>query len=228
MNLLINIFEALAILGVSLLAAMVVVTVHEFAHAFTSWRLGDKLPRFNRRLTLSPISHTDIVGALFFMQTGFGWGNPVETSPKHYKNKKKGTILVGVSGPLASLALAVAGGLVLRVIEVMTVAGAFPIVGFPAALLENFVRAVYFMSFNFAVISLIPMHPFDGFMVWGKVISPKSQFTIFQHQGLILTIFLLVVLIAPSVIEMPIGFLRQIIVGLPASGIADLVMKFIL
>ena len=224
MDILFIILNELALLGIAFIAAVAVITIHEYAHAFVSWRLGDKLPKFNRRLTLSPLPHIDIVGVLFFMLTGFGWGKPVETSPKHYKNKKEGTILVGISGSLASLAVAIFGCFILKVIEYKTLMGTLSLVGYAATYLEQFAKYLYIFSFNLAIISLIPMHPFDGFAVWGKLITPKSQFKFFQYQNVALTIFLILVLASPEILNSLISPIRNIIVGIPISSIVKLII----
>ncbi len=214
--------EALKVLGsfgIWFLAAVVVVTVHEYAHAFTSWRLGDKLPKFNRRLTLNPVSHTDIVGILFFMATSFGWGRPVEISPKHYKDKKKGVVLVGLSGPIASVMLAVAAAVL---VKVLSISGNLNLPIYILDYLSQFFSKIYLYSFNLAIISLIPMFPFDGFMVWGKIISPKGQFKLFQYQNLMLTIFLVIILISKDFIDIFIAPVRNIVGG-SISGIIELI-----
>ena len=157
-----NLLNSFALLGISFLAAIIVVIVHEYAHAFTSWRLGDKLPKFNGRLTLGPRSHIDIVGILFMIHSGFGWGRPVETSPRHYKDKKKGTVLAGLSGPLLSLALAIIVQAILSVIKVKSLEGTYNLIGYADLYLKTFLGSISVFSFNLAVISLLPIHPYDG------------------------------------------------------------------
>lgn len=221
MDILLRILNELALVGVTFLAAVVVVAVHEYAHAFTSYKLGDNLPKLNRRLTLNPLSHIDMVGILFFMMQGvigagamqnaFGWGKPVETSPRNYKDKKKGNMLAGLAGPLASIGLAVAALVFIQAIKIQTLTGAWNLVGYASDYLAGFLNGIYYFSFNLAFISLIPMSPFDGFLIWGKLISPRRQFMLFQYQRFMFTIFLLIVLIAPAALAMLISPIRAVI-----------------
>ncbi len=221
MEILLRFSNQIALLGISFVAAVLIVAVHEYAHAFTSWRMGDRLPKFNRRLTLNPLSHIDIPGILFFVYTGFGWSNPTETSPRNYKDKKKGSMLVGFAGPLASLALAAVGCLAWKYIEVSTILGSFPLSGYAGAYVEQFVRDIYHFSFNLALLSLLPLPIFDGFLIWSKVISPKNQFYIYQYQNFALTMLLLVFLILPESLEMLISPIRAVF-ELSAYGIVRL------
>jgi Zn-dependent protease len=193
-----KIVNQLILLGLVFLSACAVITIHEFVHAFASWKFGDKLPKFNKRLTLNPASHIDIVGLIFMMATGFGWGKSVETSPRNYKDKQKGTILVGLAGPLVSLILAILVLIPFYIIKQKSILGEFVPAG---NYIEVFLQYIYNFSFNLAFISLLPINPFDGFMIWGKIIKPKIQFVILQYQSMIFTMFLLIILIMPDFLQ---------------------------
>jgi Zn-dependent protease len=101
----------------SLVAFVAAVTVHEFGHAFVADRLGDRLPRSQGRLTLSPRAHIDLVGtiivpllaALATMPLLIAWGKPVYTNPEAMTRRIPRTVanlLVSVAGPLMNLLMA--------------------------------------------------------------------------------------------------------------------------
>ncbi|MGE5329600.1 MAG: site-2 protease family protein [Deltaproteobacteria bacterium] len=220
---LLRVANSLSLLGISFAAGIFVVTIHEYAHAFTSWRMGDNLPRFGRRVSLNPLKHVDIVGLLFMVQTGFGWGKPVQTSPKNYKDKKKGTILNGISGPLANVLLAAVMAFIIAFIDIFAEQGKIYLAGYKALYLITFLKDTLIFSLNLALVSLMPMKPYDGFMIWGGVIPSKNQFKIFQYQGVILAFFLLIILISPeifSTVTRPLGGLLE----LSARGIVHLII----
>ena len=196
-----KILNQLILLGLVFISASAVVTIHEFAHAFVSWKLGDKLPKFNKRLTLNPSSHIDIVGIFFMMTTGFGWGKSVETSPRNYKDKQKGTILAGLAGSLVSLALAILVLIPISVLKQQSLANELKLSIPAATYLGAFLSYIARFSFNLAFISLLPINPFDGFMIWGKIIKPKIQFVILQYQSMIFTMLLLIILIIPDFLQ---------------------------
>lgn len=223
MEFLFRVGNSIALLGISFTAGIITVAVHEWAHAFTSWKMGDNLPRFGRRLSLNPLRHVDLVGLLFMVQTGFGWGKPVQTSPKNYNDKKKGIIINGISGPLASALLAAFMAFIIAFIDILAEKEKLFLAGYKALYLVTFLKDTLIFSLNLALVSLIPMKPFDGFMIWGGVIPPKNQFKIFQYQGIILAVFLLVILISPeifSTITRPLGRLLE----LSAKGILHLII----
>ena len=90
----------------SALAVLIVLTVHEFAHAFAAYKLGDDTARLSGRLTLNPIKHLDIFGALCLMFFHFGWTKPVPIDARNFKKPKRDFAISALAGPLANLALA--------------------------------------------------------------------------------------------------------------------------
>jgi len=89
-----------------IIAILIAISVHEWAHAFTADRLGDPTPRDMGRLTVNPIAHLDALGALMFLIVGFGWAKPVPVNPAYFKHHKGGMALTAIAGPLSNLILA--------------------------------------------------------------------------------------------------------------------------
>jgi Zn-dependent protease len=134
------------------------ITVHEFAHAWTADRLGDELPRSQGRVTLSPLAHLDPLGSLFmlvsyFAGMGIGWGRPVQTNPNNYRgiDRRLGHSLVTVAGPVSNLILALLFALVLR-------AGVIPVDDAYDVLVVRIVWINLLLFF----FNLIPLYPLDG------------------------------------------------------------------
>ena len=103
---------------VTLIALILSVAVHEFGHAFTADRLGDRLPRSQGRVSLNPLVHADPIGTLLFpllgfiftggKAFGFGWGRPVQVSPVSFTRKlrmRTGHMLVALAGPAMNVLL---------------------------------------------------------------------------------------------------------------------------
>ena len=82
----------------SFLAVMVVVCLHEYAHAYVANKCGDSTPRLYGRLTLNPLAHFDPLGIIMFALVGFGWANPVPINPNNFKNYKRGCLLTSSAG----------------------------------------------------------------------------------------------------------------------------------
>ena len=88
--------------------------VHEFAHAFTAWRLGDSTAKLFGRLTLNPIAHFDPIGGLFLIISvlfgGFviGWAKPTPVNTANLRDRRNGEVMVALAGPVSNWLLAIA------------------------------------------------------------------------------------------------------------------------
>lgn len=100
----------------ALIILILSICVHEFGHAIVADKLGDPLPRSQGRTTLNPAAHADPIGTLLFplialvatkgASLGFGWGKPVQVSPRHFTRKvsmRTGHMLVAAAGPCMNL-----------------------------------------------------------------------------------------------------------------------------
>lgn len=84
-------------------ALLFCLSVHEFAHAYTAYKLGDRTQKAMGRLTLNPFSHIDIAGFICIALFGFGWGKPVMIDDRNFKNKAAGNALTAFAGPFLIL-----------------------------------------------------------------------------------------------------------------------------
>ena len=80
-----------------IIAVLVALTVHEYAHALVANWLGDATARQEGRLTLNPIAHLDPLGTLMFLLVRFGWGKPVPVNPRYFKQYRRDTALVAAA-----------------------------------------------------------------------------------------------------------------------------------
>ena len=108
--------NGLLILIVTLPAILIAITFHEFAHAFAADKLGDDTPRNQGRLTLNPLKHIDPIGFALLIVAGFGWGKPVQITPRNFKRNismTKAEAIVAVAGPLMNFILAIVSTIIL-------------------------------------------------------------------------------------------------------------------
>ena len=92
---------------------LVAFPVHEFAHAFVAYRLGDGTAKMFGRLTLNPVVHFDPLGGLFLVITAllgigllFGWAKPTPVNPSMLRDRRNGEVLVALAGPASNLIMA--------------------------------------------------------------------------------------------------------------------------
>lgn len=140
------------------------VVVHEVAHGYVAEHLGDPTARNAGRLTLNPMKHLDPVGSvllpiLFAILPGnfmFGWAKPVPYDPRNLRRPERDSALIAIAGPVSNLALAVAFGIVARVVPL---AGLAPD---QAIMFQMLVGSVVLINVTLAIFNLVPLPPLDG------------------------------------------------------------------
>ena len=143
----------------SLLIFFFAVIIHEYAHGWVAWKLGDSTARFMGRLTLNPIAHIDPIGTIFLplillvthSPILFGWAKPVPVDFFNLNNPKKDMIWVSIAGPAANIIFAIILSLILK-IPLLT-ANYFVVTVITTAIMANLVLAVF---------NLLPIPPLDG------------------------------------------------------------------
>lgn len=152
-----------------IIAILIAVAVHEWAHAYAAHKLGDPTAKYDGRLTLNPLAHLDPLGTLLFVLVGFGWGKPVPVDPRYFKHAKRDGAIVAFAGPLSNIVLAFGAfglGLVLGLGEsIMPMFGSIIIpseqplfLKFAGELISDLILInLVLMAFN-----LLPVAPLDG------------------------------------------------------------------
>ena len=154
--------------------------VHEFAHAFAAYRLGDGTAKLFGRLSLNPIVHFDPIGGVLLAASfiasqgafGFGWAKPTPINPNNLQGGRQGEAIVAAAGPLSNLVLALAAAIPLR----FALGNAEILLNAPmiVQVLELFVYInIVLMLFNF-----IPIPPLDGSKVLFAALDRQTEYQI--------------------------------------------------
>ncbi len=144
-------------------------TFHEFCHAYVAARFGDPTAASMGRLTLNPLKHLDPVGTLLLFFAGFGWAKPVPVDPRRLADPRRHMLWIAAAGPLSNLAVALASGILLRLLlPALTATSGLGMQAGKMLLYSVQINAVL------AVFNLIPLRPLDGATVL-KGILPLNQ-----------------------------------------------------
>lgn len=157
------------------LGLLILLTFHEFGHAWTAWKCGDDTARLMGRVSLNPMVHIDLIGTVILplgmiflsmkMSDGglpflFGWAKPVPVNPYNLRNPRVDDILVTLAGPVMNLLLAV---VLVGLAKVGLLVGIGSVVWFCIG--------TAFLSLLLCFFNLIPVPPLDGSQVVRSLIG---------------------------------------------------------
>ena len=190
-------------------------SIHECAHAWTAWRLGDPTAKMLGRVTLNPIKHLDPLGSVFMPLLALvyhwpliGWAKPTPVTARNFKNYKRDDILVTLAGPASNLLSAAVALVLLIFIKHLAPQGSLSIATavalashvpgiatdnlpslFPIALFLYFVILINLLLFVF---NLIPIPPLDGSHILRHFL-PYRAVQLYDRMGMIGLILLFLV-----------------------------------
>ncbi len=209
-------WQLLLILFSYVVLILVMLPVHELAHAFAAYKLGDETARWHGRLTFNPFAHLDLWGTLMLFLFGFGYARPVPVNPRNFQNPKRDMALVALAGPLSNLLMAAASLLLYRIVLFWTNSPAVEMIAW-LILVWTFAS----VNLSLAVFNLLPIPPLDGSRIFGAILPARLAFAMDQYSQYIrITLF---VLLATGALSTPLSFLSDkignllcMLVGLPA------------
>ncbi len=212
---------------ISIIALLPALTVHEWAHGFAAYKLGDYTAKADGRLSLNPLDHLDPVGSLMMLLVGFGWAKPVPVVTRNFKKPKRDFAIVSLAGPISNFVLAFISSIIYVVVISLSVEYGF----------YNETTGVIFQIFLYSAIyniglglfNLIPLPPLDGSNVLMCALPPKmameySKLRYYSHY-----IFLAIIILSrlPLGIDVlaPLDVLRDLIASAFAS-VGELISSF--
>ena len=184
-------WSVLTNLLLSVVPALICITLHELAHGYVAYRLGDDTAKRAGRLTLNPLRHIDIMGLLMMIVFKFGWAKPVPVNMWKFKNPKKGMAITAAAGPIANLLIAL--------VFLFLYGFLFALLHRPGRSLNWLLEMLYitaYLSITLAIFNIIPIPPLDGSKVLFSCISDRSytKLMYYERYGMIILLVLVLLL----------------------------------
>lgn len=188
-----------ALVAIPLLFSII---IHEVAHGWVAYRMGDSTAKWAGRLTFNPLSHLDPIGTLALFVAGFGWAKPVPVNFHNLSDKRKGVILVSSAGILANILFAFVAQLVIRLFSASSS-------GIAIILVYKVCFIVSHINITLAALNLIPVPPLDGSKILMGILWKKTPYflTRLEPYGF----FIIIGLLFLGILDPLIGFFGWII-----------------
>lgn len=174
---------------------LISIGIHEFAHAYSSYKLGDPTPKIQGRLTPNPLKHIDPIGFLMIFLIHFGWGKPVQIDPSYYKKPYRDELITALAGPASNIVLGILGILIIFIYGKLTNAAPTMIFG-GTDLVIQFWTLFSMINFGLAAFNMIPLPPLDGYRLV-KIISHKAGAWMERNMKYIAIGFLILMVFGP-------------------------------
>ncbi len=201
---------------VNLIALLIGMTVHEFAHNYVGWRMGDPVPAREGRLTLNPFVHINWIGWLMFAIIGFGILGAAPISPYRMpvQNRRWRWLAAVAAGPVSNLLLAIVFALIFRILGLSI---------FDQSLLVLLLVGLVSWNVLLFLFNLLPLFPIDGWHIVYSLLPPDLAIQWERHQQTTQYVFLGLLLL--SFLNIPgIPNIFGLLIGTPS----DALLRFLL
>lgn len=155
-------------------ALVLSLSIHEYAHAWVAYKLGDISQKIRGRLTLNPLAHIDPIGFIAIVLVGVGWGKPVTVDDRNFKDSRKGMMLTSLAGPASNLLLAILVTIILKLLMIFGVMNSI-INSNTGNIILNMLLYVIQFNIVFGIFNLIPLPPLDGSKVLAYFLPQRAR-----------------------------------------------------
>ncbi len=198
---------------------MISLSVHEMAHGYIAYKMGDPTARNMGRLTLNPAAHLDPIGTLCMLLFGFGWAKPVPVNARYFKKPRNGMVITALAGPVSNIIVSFVCLLILHLLFLVfgyiniTNEFTFNVLNY----ILIFFSYAHSLNLYLAIFNMIPIPPLDGSRLLFLFLPDKYYFGLMRYERIIKIVVL--VMLWSGALSLPLS--------LVANKISD-VMTFII
>ena len=166
-----------------ILAVIIALSIHEFAHGYIAYKNGDFTPKLYGRLTLNPLAHFDLLGTILLIFCGFGWAKPVPINPSNFKNYKKGVFSTSIAGVTANYILAfISFGIYALNYFCANAIFAYTTDSVLFIAIDYIAYWIFVIDISLFLFNLLPVYPLDGFRVVESFAKPNNAYCEFMRK----------------------------------------------
>ena len=200
-----NLFSDIPMFLLRIPVILLALSMHEAAHGYAAYKLGDPTARNFGRLTLNPLKHLDPLGTIMMFVFGFGWARPVPINPRYFKNSKYGMAISAAAGPAANLLLGFLGlffanlfwfivtrsGLVFEMDGALYASTDSAFVVNLISYTHLFFYLFYMLNVSLGVFNLLPVPPLDGSRIFLSFLPAQLYFKVMRYEHIIQIVLML-------------------------------------
>lgn len=195
-------------LAISVVSALLCITLHELSHGYVAYRLGDPTAKLQGRLTLNPARHIDPAGLIMMVVVHVGWAKPVPVNMRNFKNPKSGMALTALAGPASNFIFAtISVALFSFLFQTGNFLGTLEM-GSPSVILAvflSFLSNFIVLNVGLGLFNLIPISPLDGSKILFSFLPDKAYMTILRYERFVM--IPLMILVFFGVFSTPLSYL---------------------
>ena len=199
----INITNIIMFVLSSLIVIFLTLPIHEWAHGFVAYKLGDPTAKYVGRLSLNPLKHIDYIGSLMIILFGFGWAKPVPVNPRYFKNPKRDMAITAFAGPFSNIVIAFIS-LIFHWI-CLSFNSNIPVLN-EIWLLFYFIAHI---NISLAVFNLLPIPPLDGSKILSIILPDSIYYKIMQYEQY--SFIILAFLLYTGVLSTPLSYVSALL-----------------
>lgn len=188
--------------------------VHELAHGWAAYKLGDDTAKVSGRLTFNPLAHLNPIGTIMIFIFGIGYAQPVPINPLKFKDYRKGVALTAFAGPLSNIVMGCIFVFLSSFCQFLysRTGGLLAV-----QLIALFLYQAAQINISLAVFNLIPVPPLDGSRILAMILPDKIYNNMFRYERYIMLALMFVLLtgVLNGVISALAGFFMRVISFIP-------------